>query len=669
MNFIFILTFSAIILSSVITYLTFNILLKNEVKNNVQSYNHKTVQLGNLFISLTDEIDLKILSTDTNNNSVVKLQGTLKESRQLIWDYLGQRSVRYETPKINLSENKVKIIWNNNNLKLEIKNEYNYCHTITWISKVSDSLEDCYYFDDAKWYGGPEITTQVWPVENLTLKEVPYVTGKTKFMIKSERYWLNSKGVYLFFDHDVPLFVDTNNHKEKSICFISKNSKPYRNKDENKLKYHICSLDNPRKAQEHAIRNFLGKPSDLPNINMIKNPIWSTWALYKNDVNEKNTISFAKEIVKNGFKRSNLEIDDNWETCYGTAEFDKTKFPNVKKIVKEIKDMNFKVTVWRHPYYNSDCPNYELYKNKDYFVNNIYNNVETEWWDGKGGIIDFTNPAAVKWFHELNNKLMKETGIDGFKFDSGEDEYTPDYPVFNGDKNANLSIYTSAYLKAVSYYNVNNLTEVRVVDRSQKLPIFIRMADKDSRWDTNNGLQALLASLLLLNIHGYSWVLPDMVGGNAYLNDVIDKELLIRWLQATTFMPSIQMSMPPWKYDAETVEICRKYIDLHYHYSDKIIEIMKKTVETGSPLNPPIWWISPTDTTAHSISTEYLLGEEILVAPVVEKGATKREIYLPEGYWKDANHPEIIYKGQQWLLDYSADLSTLPYFIKVEEIK
>lgn len=81
--------------------------------------------------------------------------------------------------------------------------------------------------------------------------------------------------------------------------------------------------------------------------------------------------------------------------------------------------------------------------------------------------------------------------------------------------------------------------------------MFVRMLDKDSKWSFENGLETLITTLLVMNIQGYPWVLPDMVGGNAYDYDVVDKELFIRWLQANTFMPSIQFSIAPWDFDYE----------------------------------------------------------------------------------------------------------------------
>lgn len=79
-------------------------------------------------------------------------------------------------------------------------------------------------------------------------------------------------------------------------------------------------------------------------------------------------------------------------------------------------------------------------------------------------------------------------------------------------------------------------------------------------------------------------------------------------------------------------------------------------------MNPPIWWVDPTDKVAQGIDDQYMLGDTILVAPIVKEGAKKRDVYLPIGKWKDGNSEEI-HEGKKWI-SYSADLDTLPYFIK-----
>lgn len=91
---------------------------------------------------------------------------------------------------------------------------------------------------------------------------------------------------------------------------------------------------------------------------------------------------------------------------------------------------------------------------------------------------------------------------------------------------------------------------------------------------------------------------------------------------------------------------------------------MQNAIDKGYPVNPPIWWIAPTDKKALGIGDQFLLGETIIVAPVITEGATSRRVYLPEGNWKDGNS-DTIYTGPTEFT-YPASLNTLPYFIKQE---
>lgn len=150
--------------------------------------------------------------------------------------------------------------------------------------------------------------------------------------------------------------------------------------------------------------------------------------------------------------------------------------------------------------------------------------------------------------------LQESAGIDSFKFDAGETGWLPEPAVLTGDVEESPAIYTTKYATAMAEFG--SAIEIRTGWRTQNLPVFVRMLDKDSTWTTVNGLPTLITTLLVMNLAGYGLVLPDMVGGNGYIEGTQDtdypgKELFVRWLQANTFMPSIQYSFVPWDYDNE----------------------------------------------------------------------------------------------------------------------
>lgn len=101
---------------------------------------------------------------------------------------------------------------------------------------------------------------------------------------------------------------------------------------------------------------------------------------------------------------------------------------------------------------------------------------------------------------------------------------------------------------------------------------------------------------------GYPLILPDMIGGNGYGNRKPNKEMFIRWLQATVFMPALQFSFVPWDFDEETISISLALTNLHAKYAEVIISRFKLATENGDPVNPPIWWIAPEDRVAQYVN-------------------------------------------------------------------
>lgn len=101
---------------------------------------------------------------------------------------------------------------------------------------------------------------------------------------------------------------------------------------------------------------------------MMKRPIWSTWAYFKKSIDSKNVMKFAKEIVENNFTNSQLEIDDKWQTFYGDFTFEKIKFMNISKLIKELNKMGFRTTLWIHPFADIFSVNYFIQSNNKYAV-------------------------------------------------------------------------------------------------------------------------------------------------------------------------------------------------------------------------------------------------------------------------------------------------------------
>ncbi|XP_060874642.1 LOW QUALITY PROTEIN: myogenesis-regulating glycosidase-like [Metopolophium dirhodum] len=159
----------------------------------------------------------------------------------------------------------------------------------------------------------------------------------------------------------------------------------------------------------------------------------------------------------------------------------------------------FKSSLWTHPFINSECSSHEMSKTRN----------------GNGCYVDFTNPEeAARWSNALRN-LLATSGIDILKFDAGENEY-------------------------------------RTSRRSQEFARLLRMIYRNSRWDFQRGLPTLITYLVHLNMVGYPFVLPDIIGGNGYYDSQYpSKEMYERWMQANVFTSVVQFSYTPWDFDQQ----------------------------------------------------------------------------------------------------------------------
>ena len=192
------------------------------------------------------------------------------------------------------------------------------------------------------------------------------------------------------------------------------------------------------------------------------------------------------------------------------------------------------------------------------------------------------------------------------------------------------------------------------------------MVDKDSNWDYDGGIKTVIPHVLNMGILGYPFLIPDMIGGNAYREDILstqlpDKELYIRWMELNTLLPALQFSIPPWKYDTQTVEIVKNLLDLRERYTPTLLQLANESVSHGTPIIRPLWWVSPEDRTAQTIDSEFLVGNDILVAPILDKWSSSRDIYLPNGRWWDLKESMYL-TGGRWHSNYQAALGELPIF-------
>jgi alpha-glucosidase (family GH31 glycosyl hydrolase) len=522
------------------------------------------------------------------------------------------------------------------------------------------------------WYGMGERLIQGWPLSKLSVSSDPF--GPADFVADgtlniSTPIWLNRAGVGLLVEADTgELAVTLNRHGNEHLTIIQRapEAPPVvlgqpREQLPIRLALRVIVKDDIR-ATHQQLLNYVGRPATAPPRELFARPIWTTWARYKMPITQAQTIQFADDIVAHGYPRSVMEIDDRWQAAYGDLEFDQGKFPDPRGMVEQLHARGFKVTLWVPPFLNPECNLYRQAAQQGYLLRHWSDDrpALTRWWQGYGGLMDVGNPAALEWWLQGFRRLQEEYGVDGFKFDAGEANFVP--RDGRSVKNLSRNEYADRYVDFVA----RNFawTEVRCGWRSQRQGVLFREWDKWSRWGIDNGLHAVLTQALTLGLIGYPYVLPDMIGGNAYEGEVPDAELMIRWTQLTALLPSMQFSLAPWDYGPEANAICRRYARLHEQLSPVLNQCVAEVLADGTPMVRPLFWHALNDPDTYELADQFMLGDRLLVAPVLTPGQRQRVVYLPAGRWRDYWSGDE-FSGPRNLDTYPAPLDLLPLFERI----
>jgi alpha-glucosidase/alpha-D-xyloside xylohydrolase len=161
----------------------------------------------------------------------------------------------------------------------------------------------------------------------------------------------------------------------------------------------------------------------------------------------------------------------------------------------------------------------------------------------------------------------------------------------------------------------------------------------------------------LFRSHGRAWKLHTPWGWNT--GDYGPKEL-------TGNRPGEGLPDPSELHNAAVEPICRKYLELRYRLLPYTYTAVREAHDTGLPVMRALWLHYPHDPNTIARGDEYLWGRDIVVAPVTEKGATARKLYLPAGFWYDFWTGEQIAGGRE--IDRAVDLATIPLYVRAGAI-
>lgn len=298
-------------------------------------------------------------------------------------------------------------------------------------------------------------------------------------------------------------------------------------------------------------------------------------------------------------------------------------------------------------------------------------------------LVDFTRPAAVRWWgRQVAATLDME--FDGFMQDYGE-QVLLDMRFADGSTgvtrhNSYLTLYAKATREALDRYGRRH---------PRREPWFFTRAgytglpgnaayeggtfpgDETTDWGPESGLKSLAPDMLNRAVGGAYGFTTDIGGYLDYTTPPTSKALFLRWAEWAALSPIFRLhgtgltgTHTPWSYDAQTVRIYNRLSRLHLRARPLIRRLWQRAHRTGAPVTRPLWWQYPDDPRAARQSQEWLLGPDVLVAPVVDRGARSRAVYLPAGCWVGRGAASgRRYDGRR-SVTVTAGLGELPWFTR-----
>lgn len=419
-----------------------------------------------------------------------------------------------------------------------------------------------------------------------------------------------------------------------------------------------------KEAFLHAAKSHFPASGILPDELFFTRPQYNTWIELMYNQNQADILNYAHGIIDNGFPPGIIMIDDTWQSDYGDWRFSAERFPNPKQMMDELHALGFKVMVWICPFVSADSPEYRLMEEKGYLLKDTTGKPAIiPWWNGQSACYDFTNEAAKANFIEQLKSLQAKYGIDGFKFDGGDNNFYDRKDLVSAQPGALSVDHTLAWATLGYAFKFN---EYRADWKCGGRELVQRLGDKDYSWQA---VAQLIPDMIQAGLLGYAYTCPDMIGGGqfkAFLDikpGEFDQDLIVRSAQVHALMPMMQFSVAPWRIlDKENLEIVKNMALLHDKMAPYIMQQAKWAAKTGEPIVRNMEYEFPNQG-YQTLKDQFMLGPEYLVAPMVTPGTT-RTVVLPKGMWKDD-------LGKTWkggkTITIGVPLSRLPYFQRLSK--
>ena len=487
-------------------------------------------------------------------------------------------------------------------------------------------------------------TVDIWNADGGTASEQTY---------KNIPFYMTNKGYGVFINDPGKVSLEIGSEKVSRVQF----SVPGESID-----YFVIYGPSPKEILERYTA-LTGRPA-LP-------PAWSygLWLTtsFTTSYDEKTVMSFIDGMAERDIPLSVFHFDCFWMKGFNWCDFtwDPETFPDPVGMISRIKARGIKVCVWINPYIAQRSPLFAEGKARGYLIKKADGSAwQTDLWQAGMGIVDFTNPEAAAWFSSKLEALL-DMGVDCFKTDFGERIPTDVVYHDGGDSVKHHNFYTYLY----------NKTVFDLLERKRgkgEACLFARSATAGGQqfpvhWggDCESTFESMAETLrggLSLGLCGFGFWSHDIGGFEGTPRaDLFKRWLAFGLLSSHSRLHGSNSYRVPWNIDDESVEVAKTFVALKKRIQPYISRCAEEAHSKGVPVMRAMMLEFPGDPACAQLDRQYMLGPDLLVAPVMTEDNTV-EYYLPAGKWTHLIDGRTI-EGGRWISETYGFLS-LPVWVR-----
>lgn len=420
-------------------------------------------------------------------------------------------------------------------------------------------------------------------------------------------------------------------------------------------------------------------------------PHWATgfWQSRLRYETQEDLLEVARRYKKEGIPLSAIVCDYFHWTEQGDYKFEPKYWHDVKAMTDELHEMDTKLVVSMWPTINSKSENFWHMRDNNMLMRTSRGPDRVFNFYGWQSEIDVTNPRTRDYVWSKLKENYIDNGVDALWFDEAEPEVHPeqfDNLVWHAGRADEVAMLYPYYYSKMAYDGFKSIGVEAPVTLtrcaylgSQRFGSLVWSGDIPSTFES---LSCQVKAGLNMAMCGIPWWNTDI--GGFYGGDITSdeyKELIVRWFQYGVFSPVMRVhgnrnrhgekkrdvkepSGDPnelWSYGEENFEILKELVFLRDRLRPYIEKHMKIASEKGYPVMRPMFFEYPDDETCYQTGEQFMFGDDILFAPIVNRGQTEKEVYLPEGEWVLTKSNEVYSQGWHTV---NAEINEFVAFVK-----